>query len=128
MAESQSIIGYVPDAVAHDLQSGKGLGKGPLELPLDPGKKAAHIRVNPNDIHEVRIGPSSGGHTSLQLVLKPEADYEFVAKASKAEGLTAIQDPAFIYGLGRLRWFVIYVGPIFRQQQLGVFKQVVEQQ
>ena len=124
MADSQSIIGYVPDAVAKDLHDGRGLTKELLELPLDPGKQAAHIRVKRNDIHEVRVGASSGGHTSLQLILKPDASYEFVAKASITEGLTAIQDPAFWYGLGRLRWFVIYVGPIFRQVQPGVFKQI----
>lgn len=126
MAESQSVIGYVPDAVAKELAAGRGLGKGPLELPLDPGKQAAHIRLDPQHIHEVRVGASSGGHTSLQLVLKPEATYEFVAKASGIEGLTAIQDPAYWYGLGRLRWFVIMVGPIYRQLQPGSFK-LVEQ-
>jgi hypothetical protein len=73
----------------------------------------------------VRVGPSSGGHTSLQLILKPEASYELIATAPSAtESLTAIQDPSFWYGLGRLRWFVIYVGPIFRQLQPGVFKPV----
>ena len=125
MATAQSVIGYVPDTVAKELHEGRGLGKELLELPLDPGKHAAQIRVRRNDIHEVRVGPSSGGHTSLQLILKPEASYELIATAPSAtESLTAIQDPSFWYGLGRLRWFVIYVGPIFRQLQPGVFKPV----
>jgi hypothetical protein len=123
MATAQSVIGFVPDAVAKELHEGRGLGKELLELPLDPGKNSAQIRVRRNDIHEVRVGPSSGGHTSLQLILKPEASYELVATApGDTESLTAIQDPSFWYGLGRLRWFVIYAGPIFRQQQPGVFK------
>jgi len=127
MPEAQSVIGFVPDAVAKDLHEGRGLGKEMLELPLDPGKHGALLRVQRNDIQEVRVGPSSGGHTSLQLILKSDASYEFVAKAARgAEGLTAIQDPAFWYGLGRLRWFVIYAGPIFRQEQPGVFQQVAK--
>ena len=125
MPVSQSVIGYVPDEVAKELHEGRGLATELLELPLDPGKHSAHIRIRRNDIHEVRVGPSSGGHTSLQLILKPEASYDLVGKApSDAESLTAIQDPTFWYGLGRLRWFVIYAGPIFRQQQPGVFQQV----
>ena len=125
MSEAQSVIGYVTDDVAKGLQAGKGLGNEVLELPLDPGKNAALIRLQRNDIQEVRVGPSTGGHTSLQLILKADASYDFVSKAPKgAASLTSIQDPAFWYGLGRLRWFVIYVGPIFRQTTAGVFKQV----
>ena len=125
MAMAQSVIGYVSDAVAKDLHEGRGLGKEVLELPLDPTKNAAHIRVKRSDIGEVRMGPSAHGQTGLQLILKPEASYELVATASKGEdALTAIQDPAFWYGLGRLRWFVIYVGPIFRPTAAGGFQVV----
>jgi len=127
MSASQSVVGFVPDALAKGLHDGKGFAHDVLELPLEAGKQGTHLRVRRNDIHEVRVGPSKAGHTSLQLILKPEATYELVAKAPKeAELLTAIQDPAFLYGLGRLHWFVIYAGPIYRQQN-GAFKLVEEQ-
>jgi hypothetical protein len=126
MPVAQSVIGYVPDAVAKELHAGRGLGKEVLELPLDPGKHSAQIRVKHSDIAEVRVGPSTGGHTGLQLILKPEATYEIFGVGSVgADELTAIQDPSFWYGLGRLRWFVIYVGPILRPTALsGGFKLV----
>ena len=124
MSEAQSVIGYVPDAVAKELQAGRGLGKEVLELPLDPAKNAAHIRVKHSDIAEVRVGPSTSGHTSLQLILKPEATYELFGIKSSGV-LTAIQDPSYWYGLGRLKWFVIYVGPILRPTaQVGGFQLV----
>jgi hypothetical protein len=104
MATAQSVIGPVPDAVAKDLQEGRGISKELLELRLDPGKHAAQIRVRRNDIYGVRVGPSSGGHTNMQLILKPEPSYELIATApSVPESLTAIQDSSFWYGLGRLR-------------------------
>jgi hypothetical protein len=125
---AQSIIGYVPDSLAKGMHEGRGLGGDVLELPLEPGKGAAMVRVRHADIHEVRMGPSQGGHTGLQIVLKPDAHYEIVAASlSESESFTAIADPAFWYGLGRLRWFVIYAGPIFRQIENGGFRAVAQQ-
>lgn len=113
MASAQSIVGYVPDAVAKELHAGKGLRDQTLELPLDPGKGAAKLRVKLNDIEEVRVGPSAGGHTGLQVVLRPEAKYEVVATAI-GKDFQAIRDPVFWYGLGRPGWVAIFVGPIYR--------------
>jgi hypothetical protein len=126
MSAAQSVIGYVSDEIAKGLHAGQGLGKDQLELPLDPGKHAAHLRVHTNDIQEVRVGPSKGGQTSLQLILKAEASYEIVSRAPQGTELTSIQDPAFWYGLGRPRWFVIYVGPIFRPTKTGVLQLVAQ--
>ena len=81
MTSAQSIVGYVPDAVAKELDQGKGLRDQTLELPLDPKQGAAKLRVKLNDIEEVRVGPSAGGHTGLQIVLRPEAKYEISATA-----------------------------------------------
>ena len=80
MSASQSVVGFVSDAVAKGLHDGKGLGHEVLELPLEAGKQGTHLRIQRKDIQEVRVGPSSGGHTSLQLILRPDATYDLVAR------------------------------------------------
>ena len=121
---AQAVVGYLPDALVKELRSGQGLGKHRLELPLDPGKGAS-VHVQPSDVQEVRVGPSHGGQTSVQLVLRPGAEYDIVTKATvKSDALTAIADPGLTSVLARLQWFVIYVGPIFRQDGGGVLREV----
>jgi hypothetical protein len=116
----QAVVGYMPDAVAKELHAGRGLGREQLEVPLDPGKSAAMLRINAKDIEEVRLGPSRDGHTGVQLVLKPDSQFEVVAKAAlDIDALTMINDPGLASVLGRLQWFVIYAGPVFRQNATG---------
>lgn len=123
MPVAQSVVGYFPDSVVKDLQQGS-LRQEIVELPLEPGGHS-QLRVRRSDIDEVRLGPSAKGHTSVQVVLKTGASYEFVSVAPSDEQLlTPIRDPAFWYGPWRPGPIVIYIGPIYKQQQLGVFKQV----
>jgi hypothetical protein len=122
MAIAQSVVGYFPDSVVQDLQQGKGLHNKTLELPLQPGQAGSKVRVRRDDIDEVRVGPSTQGHTSVQLILKPEANYELVTAPPTEENLlTAINDPALTHGPGNLR-FVIYVSPAYKQTEAGAFK------
>jgi hypothetical protein len=117
------VIGYIPDSVAQQLRTGRGMTDDTLELPLEPGKRETRVRIRRADINEVRLGPSTEGHTGVQMVLKPDARYELVAESGAGDPLRSIADPAYWYGLGRLRWFVIYAGPIFRPVENG-FQQV----
>lgn len=126
MPVAQSVVGYFPDSVVKDLQQGSGLRNETLELPLEPGG-ASRLRVRRSDVEEVRLGPSAKGHTSVQLILKAEAQYDFVSVAPREEELlTPIRDPAFWYGPWRPGPIVIYIGPIYRQKQLGVFTLVAD--
>jgi len=122
MAIAQSVVGYFPDSVVSDLQHGKGLHDETLELPLQPGQAGSKIRVQRGDIDEIRVGPSTKGHTSVQLILKPAANFQLVTAAPTEETLlTAIHDPALTHGPSNLR-FVIYVSPVYKQTGSGVFK------
>ncbi len=122
MSASQSVVGFVSDSVAKSLQGGK-LGGDTLEIPLEPGKDSTHVRIRHADVAEVRLGPSSGGHTGVQLILKPNAGYEMVVKQS-AEDFVPINDLSLTWAWRR-NWFVIYAGPIYRPGTApGTFKAV----
>lgn len=121
MPVAQSVVGYLPDSILNDLKQGKSPKNQPLELPMQPGQSGSRIRIRPEDIEEVRVGPSAKGHTSVQLILKPQANYELVSAApSEEHALAAIHDPSFVYGAIPIR-FVIYAGPIYRNEG-GTFK------
>jgi len=127
MSAAQAIVGFLPDSVAKELHAGRGFSQEQLAVPLDPGKGATSLRVRPADIHEVRLGPSRDGHTSVQLVLKPDADFEIVGKASlSADALITLADPGLASVLARLQWFVIYAGPVLRQDATGQFREVAQ--
>lgn len=124
MAIAQSVVGYFPDSVVSDLKRGKGLHNETLELPLQPGQAGTKVRVQREDIDEVRVGPSTKGHTSVQLVLKPETNYSLVTTPPTEDAiLTPINDPALTHFGPNLR-FVIYAGPIYKQSEGGIFTQV----
>jgi len=95
MNAAQSVIGYVPDAVAKELQQSGKIGTDTIEMPLQPGKQAALLRVRHADVAELRLGPSRDGHTSVQLVLNPGAKYEFVHTTSA--DFTTLNDPGLAY-------------------------------
>ena len=121
MAIAHSVVGYFPDSVVHDLQQGKGLQNETLELPLQPGQAGSKVRVKRSDVDEVRVGPSIKGHSSVQLILKPEASYDLVSAApTERDLLTAINDPALIHG-GTIPRFVIYASPVYKQTGSGTF-------
>lgn len=121
MSSVQSLIGYVPDEFVRQMGDSPAVG---IELPLEPGSDVI-VRIRHSQIDEARVGPSSDGYTSLQLILKPNATYELYATVSVAEESRApVFDPAFWY---RLLWArrAIFTGPpIFRPDASGRFRVV----
>lgn len=112
----QSLIGFVPDAFARQLGESPAVG---IELPLEPGSDVI-VRIRHSQIEEARVGPSSGGYTGLQLILKPNATYELFAAVSAAdESRTPIFDPAFWYKLLWTRRLIFSGPPIFRPDSSG---------
>ncbi len=119
MNAAQSLVGFVPDDVAALLGRSPAVG---IELPLEPGSDVI-VRIRHTQIAEARVGPSSGGYTGLQLILKPNAEYELFAAVSAAEESRApVFDPAFWQ---RLLWNrrLIFTGPpVLRPDASGRFQ------
>jgi hypothetical protein len=114
-----SVIGFVPDDVARGLGNSPAVG---IELPLEPGSDVI-LRVRHSQIEEARVGPSSGGYTGLQLILKPNATYELYAAVSAAdESRAPIFDPAFWQRLLWMRRLIFTGPPIFRPDASGRFQ------
>ncbi|MBV9440999.1 MAG: hypothetical protein JOZ24_13520 [Candidatus Eremiobacteraeota bacterium] len=123
MHSAPSLIGFVPDAFAQQMGDSPAVG---LELPLEPESEII-IRIRNTQIHEVRVGPSSGGYTGLQLLLKPHASYElFAAVSADEEERPPIFDPAFWQRLLLLRRTVFTGPPIYRPDAAGRFRAVAE--
>ncbi len=117
----QSLIGFVPDDFVRQMGDSPAVG---IELPLEPGSEII-VRIRHSQIEEVRVGPSSGGYTGLQLILKPNATYELYAAVSAAdEARTPIFDPAFWQKLLWMRRLVFTGPPIFRPDASGRFQTV----
>ncbi|MGH7707859.1 MAG: hypothetical protein ACREM8_02765 [Vulcanimicrobiaceae bacterium] len=121
MSSAQSLIGFVPDDFARQMGESPATG---IELPLEPGSDVI-VRIRHSHIAEVRVGPSEGGYTALQLLLKPNASYELFAAVSTAdESRAPVFDPAFWYRLLWMRRSVFTGPPIFRPDASGRFRAV----
>jgi hypothetical protein len=124
MSAAQSVIGYVPDAVAKELQHSGKIGRDTIEVPLEAGKQGSLLRVRHADVAELRLGPSRDGHTGIQIVLNPGAQYETVHTSNT--DLTALRDPGLFYH----PWpgpIVIYIRPRFTPStKIGEFHAVKE--
>jgi hypothetical protein len=114
----QSLIGFVPDAFAAQMGDSPAVG---IELPLEPGSDVI-VRIRHSQIEEARVGPSSGGYTGLQLILKPNATYELFATVSADESRAPIFDPAFWQKLLWARRLIFTGPPIFRPDSSGRFR------
>lgn len=115
----QSLIGFIPDDVARQLGDSPAVG---IELPLEPGSDVI-VRIRHSQIDEARVGPSSGGYTGLQLILKPNATYELFAAISTAdESRAPIFDPGFWRRLLWMRRLIFTGPPIFRPDASGRFR------
>ncbi len=100
MAEVNAVIGYLPDAQAKALASGKQPG-GPVELRLESGTET-HARIDPKYIAGALLGASKRGETAVQVFLNDKAQVETVSRVSAADlRLRSIKD----YVLG-------YHGPV----------------
>ncbi|HTJ26021.1 MAG TPA: hypothetical protein VMA36_07640 [Candidatus Limnocylindria bacterium] len=117
----QSLIGFVPDAFARQMGASPAVG---IELPLEPGSDVI-VRIRHTHIEEARVGPSSGGYTGLQLILKPNATYELFASVSTSdESRAPVFDPAFWQRLLWMRRLIFTGPPIFRPDASGRFQEL----
>jgi hypothetical protein len=121
MNSVQSLIGYVTDDFARQMGEIPAVG---IELSLEPGNDVI-LRIRHSQIEEARVGPSSGGYTGVQLILKPNATYELYAMVSTAdESRAPIFDPTFWHKLLWMRRLVFTGPPIFRPDASGRFQAV----
>ncbi len=109
MQTAHSVIGFVPDGELKSLQAGGTSGQD-LEIPIEAGKDEHLVRIRRPDVDEVRTGPSQGGHTSVQLVLKPGASYQYVINPA-SEDFARVFDPGLHLGAFRLPINVIFARP-----------------
>jgi len=110
MAEVNAVIGYLPDASAKAIASGKYSG-GPIEVRLEPGNDTMHVRIDPKDVAGVLLGASKKGETGVQVFLNDKAQVETVARGLADDfRLRPIKDP--ILWPYRPPIFVIYAPPI----------------
>src|ERR1700688_2004515 len=121
MNSVQSLIGYVTDDFARQMGEIPAVG---IELSLEPGNDVI-LRIRHSEIEEARVGPSSGGYTGVQLILKPNATYELYAMVSTAdESRAPIFDPTFWYKVLWTRRLIFTGPPIFRADASGRFQAV----
>ena len=114
MAEVNAVVGYLPDAEAKALASGKLSGK-PIEVRLEPGNTTLHVRIDPKDVAGVLLGPSKKGESGVQVFLNDKARVETVSHGFAEDlRLRPIKDPVL------LPWrppiVVIYASPTWIKQ------------
>jgi hypothetical protein len=113
--ETNAVVGYVPDAVAKQIQSNKPSG-GALEVKLEREKdQDTHVRIRPDDVLGVLLGASQKGLTGVQVFLKENATVETFSRGLASDFLKPIRDFSFI------KWWrppynVIYVHPNYLDQ------------
>jgi len=79
MAEVTAVIGYLPDADAKALASGKD-AKPTIEVRLERGNDEMHVRVAAKDIAGTLLGASKKGETAVQIFLRDKAAVETVTR------------------------------------------------
>jgi hypothetical protein len=93
MAEVNAVVGYLPDAAAKALASGK-YPDGSVEVRLEPGNDNLHVRIDPKDIAGVLLGASKKGESGVQVFLNDKANVETVARGLADDfRLRPIKDP-----------------------------------
>lgn len=93
MAEVSAVIGYLPDAAAKTLASGKYSG-GPVEVRLESGNDTMCVRIDPKDIAGVLLGASKKGESGVQVFLNDKAKVETVTRGLAEDfRLRPIKDP-----------------------------------
>jgi hypothetical protein len=109
MAEVNAVIGYLPDAAAKSLATGK-YSSGPIEVRLEPGNDTLQVRIDPKDVAGVLLGASKKGETGVQVFLNEKAKVETLARGLADDFLKPIKDP--ILWWHRPPIVVIYAPPI----------------
>ena len=77
MAEVTAVIGYMPDAEAKALASGKGKNDA-VQVRLERGSDDVHVRIAAKDIAGTLLGASKKGETAVQVFLRDKAAVETV--------------------------------------------------
>ena len=109
MAEVNAVVGYLPDAAAKALASGKYSG-GSIEVRLEPGNDNVHVRIDPKDVAGALLGASKKGETGVQVFLNEKASVETVTRGLAVDlRLRPIKD--FSLWPGRPPIVVIYAPP-----------------
>jgi hypothetical protein len=87
-----AVTGYVPTEAAEQLRQ-KTL-TGLIEVRPDANHHEVVARVNIGTVADVRIGPSAGGSTLVQLILTDGATVETVTRIpAGVKGLSLLDDP-----------------------------------
>ena len=95
MAEVTAVIGYMPDAQAKALASGKG--KEAVQIRLERGSDDVHVRIAAKDIAGTLLGASKKGETAVQVFLRDKAAVETVNRGIASDLLLRpIRDLTFI--------------------------------
>ena len=79
MPEVTAVIGYMPDAEAKALASGKGQ-KDAVQVRLERGSDEMHVRIAAKDIAGTLLGASKKGETAVQVFLRDKAGVETVTR------------------------------------------------
>jgi hypothetical protein len=94
--EVNAVIGYVPDAVAKQIESNKRSGDS-LEVKLEREKdNDMHVRIRSGDVAGVLLGSSQKGLTGVQVFLKGNATVETFSRGLASDFLKPIRDFSFI--------------------------------
>lgn len=92
LREVFAVTGYVPDADAGSLRKG---ASGYVEVQPERKSSEVRMRVRGEDVAEVRVGSSEGGHTLVQQLLRENAAVETVLRAQAThDGVSRFADPA----------------------------------
>lgn len=95
MSEMNAVIGYMPDAAARALASGKLQGEA-IQIRLERGSDEMHVKVAPKDIAGVLLGASKKGETGVQVFLNEKASVETVSRGFASDlALRPIKDLTF---------------------------------
>jgi hypothetical protein len=96
MAEVTAVIGYMPDAEAKALASGKGQ-KDAVQVRLERGSDEMHVRIAAKDIAGTLLGASKKGETAVQVFLRDKAGVETVSRGIASDLLLRpIKDLTFV--------------------------------
>ena len=83
MSEMHAVVGFLPDATAK--AASQGHNKAPLEVRMEQGSDAMHVRIDSGDVIGVLLGASNKGETSVQVFVKPTAKLDTVARGAAAD-------------------------------------------
>jgi hypothetical protein len=102
MAEVTAVIGYMPDAEAKALASGKGKNDS-VQVRLERGSDDMHVRIAAKDIAGTLLGASKKGETAVQVFLRDKAGVETVSRGLASDlALRPIRDFSFVLSRGPL--------------------------